>query len=198
MIIGVCGLIGSGKGTVADHLVEAHGFTKLSFADALKDSVASLFNWDRKLLEGDTEESRAWREKRDDFWSEELGREVTPRLVLQLFGTECMRHGFYDGIWVSLVKQKILVNPNCNFVIPDTRFLNEMYMIRSLGGQIWEVERENPDWFTLYRTQNIEPLTIHRSEWEWIRGPIDQLLKNDKNIDWLKTQVDTYIALWYK
>lgn len=198
MIIGVCGLIGSGKGTVADYLVEAHGFTKLSFADALKDATAVLFNWDRALLEGDTKESRTWREQPDPFWSKELGREITPRSVLQVIGTECMRNGFYDNIWVSIVKQKILANPKCNVVIPDTRFLNEIEMIRSLGGQIWEVERENPDWFTLYRTQNIEPLAIHRSEWEWIRGSIDQVIVNDKDIVWLKNQVDTYIALWYK
>ena len=37
MIIGICGLIGSGKGTVADILVEYHGFQKISFADKLKD-----------------------------------------------------------------------------------------------------------------------------------------------------------------
>ena len=41
MIIGICGLIGSGKGTVADILVENHNFEKLSFADKLKDGVAS-------------------------------------------------------------------------------------------------------------------------------------------------------------
>ena len=39
MIIGICGLIGSGKGTVADILVEQHNFTKISFADKLKDGV---------------------------------------------------------------------------------------------------------------------------------------------------------------
>ena len=38
MIIGVVGFIGSGKGTVADILVEKHGFVKLSFADAVKDA----------------------------------------------------------------------------------------------------------------------------------------------------------------
>ena len=58
MIIGICGLIGCGKGTVGDILVENHGFTKLSFADKLKDGVATVFNWDRQMLEGDTVESR--------------------------------------------------------------------------------------------------------------------------------------------
>ena len=50
MLIGICGLIGSGKGTVADTLVNDHGFTKISFADKLKDSVATMFDWDRNLL----------------------------------------------------------------------------------------------------------------------------------------------------
>ena len=39
------------------------------------------------------------------------------RLVLQLFGTDCMRNGFFDGIWVSPVKQKILENSDTNWVI---------------------------------------------------------------------------------
>ena len=43
MIIGITGLIGSGKGTVADILVEEHNFIKLSFADKLKDGVATVF-----------------------------------------------------------------------------------------------------------------------------------------------------------
>ena len=40
MIIGICGLIGSGKGTVADIPVE-HNFKKVSFADKLKDGVST-------------------------------------------------------------------------------------------------------------------------------------------------------------
>ena len=108
MLIGICGLIGNGKGTVADYLVEKHQFEKLSFADSLKDGVSAVFGWDRDMLEGDTDRSRIWREKADEFWTSETGDTVSPRLVLQLFGTDCMRQGFFDGIWVSLVKQKIL------------------------------------------------------------------------------------------
>ena len=82
MLIGVVGLIGSGKGTVSDRLVEQHGYQKDSFAKSLKDAVAAMFNWDRNLLEGDTDASRQWREQPDAFWSEKFGKPTTPRWVL--------------------------------------------------------------------------------------------------------------------
>ena len=85
MIIGICGLIGSGKGTVADILQDDFGFTKISFADSLKDAVAAVFSWDRQLLEGATDESRHWREQIDPWWADRLKMpELTPRLILQL------------------------------------------------------------------------------------------------------------------
>ena len=108
MIIGICGLISCGKGTVADILVDEHNFKKISFADKLKDAVSLMFDWPRDMLEGETPDSRYWREQEDKFWTEETGRSVTPRLVLQEFGTDCMRNGFYDGIWVSFVKFGVL------------------------------------------------------------------------------------------
>ena len=55
MLIGVVGLIGSGKGTVAERLVENTVHKRDSFAKSLKDAVASMFNWDRDMLEGNTE-----------------------------------------------------------------------------------------------------------------------------------------------
>ena len=85
-VIGICGLIGSGKGTVADQLVEQN-YKKISFADKLKDGVSTIFGWDRLLLEGDTRESREWREVPDEFWTKELGKDITPRLVMDLMIT---------------------------------------------------------------------------------------------------------------
>jgi len=188
MIIGICGLIGSGKGTVADTLVENHNFQKLSFADKLKDGVATIFSWDRAMLEGDTDESRQWRELKDDFWSNETKMEVTPRLVLQLFGTDCMRNGFHDGIWVSLLKKQLLDNPG-NYVVPDVRFANEVDMIRDIGGEVWEVKRgPDPQWLIEYETTGAEP-TVHPSEWRWIKSKKDLVIENNSTLDDLKYQV---------
>ncbi len=201
MIIGLCGLIGAGKGTVSDILVE-QGFTKVSFADKLKDGVSDIFGWDRALLEGDTDESRQWREQRDDFWSAETEMEITPRLVLQLFGTDCMRNGFYEGIWVSTLKKRIIDHPG-DYVIPDVRFRNEQNMIRELGGQIWRVQRGDiPEWYGCAMLDNttgstlMEAYDVHSSEYKWIdmNNKFDATFYNENTIEDLKNLVLAEIA----
>ena len=201
MIIGICGLIGSGKGSVGDILVE-QGYTKVRFADKLKDGVATIFGYDRSMLEGDTDESRSWREQTDEFWSKETGRIITPRIVLQEFGTDCMRNGYYDGIWVSLLKQHILDNPG-NYVIPDVRFRNEQDMIRELSGQIWRVQRGDvPEWYGCAMLDNttggnlMEAYDIHSSEYKWIdlNNKFDTTIYNNSTLDQLKQLVLNEIA----
>jgi len=196
MIIGICGLIGSGKGTVGDILVE-QGFTKVSFADKLKDGVATIFGWNRAMLEGDTDESRNWREQPDDFWSQETGRNITPRIVLQEFGTECMRDGFDDSIWVSLLKKQMLDNPG-DYVIPDVRFRNEQDMIRELGGEIWRVQRGDvPEWYGCAMLDNttgsnlMESYDVHVSEYKWIdmNNKFNTTIYNNSTLEQLKQLV---------
>ena len=196
MIIGICGLIGSGKGSVGDILVE-QGYTKVSFADKLKDGVATIFGYDRSMLEGDTDESRSWREQPDEFWSKETGRTITPRIVLQEFGTDCMRNGYYDGVWVSLLKQQILDNPG-DYVIPDVRFRNEQDMIRELGGEIWRVQRGDvPEWYGCAMLDNttggnlMQAYDIHSSEYKWIdlNNKFDTTIYNNNTLDQLKQLV---------
>ena len=163
MLIGVVGLISSGKGTVADRLEQEHKFRKDSFAKSLKDAVSSMFNWDREMLEGKSDKSRAWREKPDTFWSKRFGKDVTPRWVLQYFGTEVMRQGMHDSIWIDSCLARYNGTPT---VIADTRFENEIKMIRESGGKIILVKRgQDPDWFTSYVEGNIIPAGIHSSEY---------------------------------
>ena len=195
MIIGMCGLIGTGKDTVADILVNNYNFIKVSFADKLKDGVATVFSWDREMLEGTTDESRTWREQKDEFWSRETNEHITPRLVLQMFGTDCMRNGFYNGIWVSIVKQQIINNPNKNFVIPDVRFPNEAKMIKEVNGEVWRICRgPDPQWFISYVKDNIVPTDVHESEWQWAKLDLDCVIHNNDTIIDLKNQVSDHLA----
>ena len=195
MIIGMCGLIGTGKDTVADILVNNYNFIKVSFADKLKDGVATVFSWDREMLEGTTDESRTWREQKDEFWSRETNEHITPRLVLQMFGTDCMRNGFYNGIWVSIVKQQIINNPNKNFVIPDVRFPNEAKMIKEVNGEVWRICRgQDPQWFISYVKDNIVPTDVHESEWQWAKLDFDCVIHNNDTVKDLKNQVSSHLA----
>ena len=195
MIIGICGLIGSGKDTVAQYLIDNHNFVKISFADKLKDAVGVMFNWDRELLDGKTDESRAWREQVDQYWTAETGRTITPRLVLQEFGTECMREGFFDGIWVSLTKQHILNNPKTNFVIPDVRFPNEAKMLYEINGEVWRVKRGvDPMWFRIYQDVGVEPKDVHPSEWAWAHTKFTQTIENNGTLEQLRNQVQDHLV----
>tara|TARA_E500000178_G_C17035623_1_gene763205 strand:- start:2527 stop:3138 length:612 start_codon:yes stop_codon:yes gene_type:complete len=195
VLIGICGLIGSGKDTVAQNLIDNHNFVKISFADKLKDAVASMFSWDRDLLDGKTDKSRAWREQVDQYWTQETGREITPRLVLQEFGTECMREGFYDGIWVSLTKKHIIDNPNTHFVIPDVRFPNEAKMLYEVGGQVWRVKRgQDPIWFRIYQDVGVEPKDVHASEWAWAHTKFTHTIDNNGTLLDLKSQVQDHLV----
>ena len=193
MIIGICGLIGSGKGTVSDILVEEHGFKKISFADSLKDAVAAVFSWDRELLEGDTDVSRMWRETKDTWWADRLGiPDLTPRLILQLWGTEVCRTGFHNDIWIASLERKL--RSNTNYVIPDTRFPNEVNLIKKISGEIWCVKRgPDPKWFVQYQLGGSPPNHIHSSEWEWARSKFNKTLANDGTLDDLKALVKSLV-----
>jgi hypothetical protein len=186
-LIGVCGLIGSGKDTIAGTLVGI-GWTRYSMAKPLKDMTAALFNWPRDMVEGDTAESRAWREQRDDWWSERLAREITPRSVLQYMGTEVMRQNFHDDIWVACM-EKFYAENGPHIVISDVRFPFEIAAIRRLGGEIWHVYRPPlPYWFERAAMGKDIP-EVHLSERAWLGIEPDQTFWNTGSLQDLKNAV---------
>ncbi len=208
MIIGICGFIGSGKDTVADYLVNFHEFRRESFANTLKDAVAAVFGWDRTLLEGRTKEAREWREQVDPWWAERLGMpNLTPRWVLQYWGTEVCRKGFHDDIWIASLENK-LRNSKDDVVISDCRFPNEIRAIKAAGGLVVRVIRgPDPDWYNDALNANagptnmkwaggkhrLETLKIHASETAWIGTKFDHILDNNSTIDDLFRQVRSLV-----
>lgn len=202
MIIGITGFAGSGKGTVGQYLVREHGYVETSFAKTLKDTVAAVFCWPRELIEGDTVESREWRETIDPWWSKKMGRPVTPRWALQYVGTDVMRMHFNTNIWIWSVEKQIL-DLNQNVVITDCRFPNEVNLLRELGGKfLWVRRPELPEWYDAALNQNKNlgyDMTkkyshIHNSEWAWIGTPIDAEIMNSKTINHLYKETDKCLA----
>jgi hypothetical protein len=195
MIIGIVGFAGSGKGTVGDILIRDYDFHRLSFADGVKDAVAVIFGWPRHLLEGDTSESRDFRETKDEWWSEKFGYEVTPRFMMQKMGTEAGREVFHDQLWVHALARK--AEQYKNVVIPDVRFPNEIEYIRNSGGFVIRVSRgKDPKWFETARTANktkdhseMIKNNIHYSEWAWIGSTFDYQLPNNGSLIMLESDV---------
>jgi hypothetical protein len=205
MIIGVCGLIGAGKDTIADYLVNIHEFKRESFANTLKDAVAYIFGWDRELLEGRTRQSRAWREQPDEWWSNRLGMTITPRWVLQYWGTEVARRGFHDDIWIASLENKLRKITD-DVVISDCRFPNEIAAIRSAGGQVVRVVRgPDPDWYPFAELINqtqinhvqhswaktqLEKFSVHISETAWAGTEFDAVILNNTSLGDLYQQIN--------
>lgn len=215
MIIGICGLIGSGKDTIADYLQNIHQFKRESFAATLKDAVASVFGWDRELLEGRTKHSREWRETVDPWWAERLAMpNLTPRWVLQYWGTEVFRKGFHDDLWIAALENK-LRNGSDDIVITDCRFPNEIRAIRAAGGVVVRVRRgPEPAWFDTAIQVNAGPKGpqhsggggwmfakhalaehgVHASETAWAGTVFDYEIDNDADgLDPLFAQVKNLI-----
>jgi len=205
MIIGICGFIGSGKDTVADYLTNFHGFRRESFANSLKDAVAQVFSWDRTMLEGRTKQAREWREQVDPWWSDRLKLpELTPRWVLQHWGTEVCRHGFHDDIWIASLENKLRHSED-DVVISDCRFPNEIAAIRRARGLVVRVIRgPEPEWYDsalafnhgenknmLWSTSKsrLEKLKIHASETAWVGTKFDAVLDNNGSLDDLYLQI---------
>lgn len=203
MLIGLVGFIGSGKDTVAKMFVEK-GCHQDSFASPLKDVCSAIFGWDRTLLTGDTIESRDFRETPDMYWTKKLGiANFTPRLALQLMGTEVMRNHFNEDIWLSSLEYRIMkqhASAPCT-VISDARFTNELDLIKQMGGKIIWVQRgELPDWFETASTSATNVVSrrimettykdVHESEWNWAGYPSDYIINNDGTLEDLQHQVD--------
>ena len=84
MLIGLCGLPRNGKGTVAEHLRDAHGFKHTKFTGPLKAmldvflaSAGVDFETRERMIEGDLKET-----------PQPFMGNKTPRWAMQSLGTE--------------------------------------------------------------------------------------------------------------
>lgn len=136
MIIAASAWARCGKDTVADYLVEKHGYVKLSFATPMREA---LYRLNPTIQVGGYHMSLA--QAVDLMGWEALKAESTDiRALMQRLGTEVGREMFGQDFWVNLAMKEATKYEKVVFA--DCRFVNEAEAVRSAGGAVWRIERK--------------------------------------------------------
>ena len=202
MIIGLVGWIGSGKNTVAEVFADKHEYKKDSFAAPLKDATANIFNWPRNTLEGDTDHSRHFRECVDPYWANKLQiKNFTPRLALQVIGTEIMRESFHHKIWLDSLEHRYIAGGQKPTIVTDCRFRNELAFVKQMGGFTIRVKRgDDPHRTEIakqaqegndFAIQQLSDIGIHASEWDHTGVLVDFIIENNGTLEQLTDKVSS-------
>lgn len=177
-LIGLMGVAGAGKSTVAEHLATAHDYIRLSFATPLKEMLR-IFNLPSANLYGNLKS-----EPLDCFGGK------STREAMQTLGTEWGR-ALYSDIWVHIMERRIqdfegFARP---LVIDDMRFANEVSMVKRLGGEVWIVRRREAE---LQHHQ-------HMSEQGWLEVMRERaysvMFSNDSTIPTLQAKIDIILGV---
>lgn len=201
MIIGVSGYAGSGKDTVGaiiqylqcnlpqisieqvcanyaeyeELLDEESGWEIRKFAGKLKDIASHLTGIDIEDFEdADFKKTNLGKE----WWTtcDEGYQPMTVRDFLQKLGTDAMRMGLHDNVWVNALMADY--TEESNWIITDTRFPNEAQAIKDKGGIIIRVDRPG-----------VKPINDHPSETGLDGWNFDYKIANVSDIYTLKETV---------
>jgi Dephospho-CoA kinase len=154
-IIGLTGLAGSGKSTVAKHLVSKHGFTILSFAGPLKKMMRTLDPIVSYTLPfGGSEEEAALKALRlsevfrrydgDELGVKKSGYGPEYRRLLQTLGTDCIR-AISPNFWIDAAMSQ-MTDTNGRYVFDDVRFPNEAEVILEANpAGLWNLQRPDQE-----------------------------------------------------
>lgn len=174
---------------LSDKANSLSGWQTKRFANKVKDIVCLLINCTKEQLEDGAfkekplgeewkiYEARGWNFENQIEYNKYASKDdipknytliqdylPTPRLLLQLIGTECGRNIIHPNIWVNSLMSEYKPTNDCqqhsdglfytdehgenevipiypNWIIPDVRFHNEIEVIKKMGGYIWRIER---------------------------------------------------------
>lgn len=168
MIIGLSGYAQSGKDTVANILVDQYGFTRVAFADKIREFLYESGPDYLKCLV-------------DEVGWENAKQHKKVREMLQNTGVGA-RKVFGDDFWVYQAMGSI-ASAHSNIVVTDVRFLNEANIIKENGGQIWRIKRFG-----------VDAVNAHISETEMDDYKVNQIFVNNGTLDDLSALVRARMA----
>lgn len=173
-IIALSGWARSGKDTIADHLVEKHGFIKLSFATPMREALYKLDPEIRDM----TGLVYHFRQAVNLFGWEDMKTYFPEyRGLMQRMGTEVGREMFGENFWVEQAFKQI--PEGAKVVFADCRYQNEASAVRDVGGEIWRISKPG-----------VEAANDHTSEHDLNNYTFDSYVFNISTIEELKRTVD--------
>jgi len=176
--IGLSGWAKSGKDTVAQYLVENHGFTRISFADPMRDALLALDPYvpymGLHMRLSTVIRFRGWDNAKRDV------PEI--RELLQRFGTEVGRNMFGQDFWVNQAIEKATRYEKV--VFSDCRYNNEADAVKAIGGVVWRIFRPE-----------VSAVNGHTSEQDLNNYPFDSHIQNDSTLENLHALIENELEL---
>lgn len=172
MIIGLTGYAQSGKDTLANILVKKFGYTRVAFADPIREL---LYEMNPSVKDGGYRVQGVV-----DGYGWDFAKNAFPeiRTLLQNLGVGA-REVFGEGFWVQQALRK--VHFEGNYVITDVRFTNEADAICKYdNAQIWRVRRPG-----------IGAVNLHESETQMDGYKVDQIFLNAGTVEDLEALLTT-------
>jgi hypothetical protein len=136
-VIGIKGIAGAGKSTIALYLTDRYGYVRSRFAGSLKAMLTAHL---RECGIDDAEIERMVDGDLKEVTSAHLGGK-SPRYAMQTLGTEWGRQLISPTLWTDTVTSRldaISANDNGRSVLDDCRFANESDFVHARGG--WTIE----------------------------------------------------------
>ena len=158
LIISFSGFQGSGKDTLANHLVKKHGFKRLAFADAMKDICAKKYDVPRHLFDDPSLKDKIIPK-----------HNLTPReMCLQVGPEERAKNPL---IFINTVINQI--KDTDKIIITDARKLEEIKELRRKFGQRY---------FAFYIRRFTKSVSDHPIEYEIQSRNCDIVLYNSRDL----------------
>ncbi len=142
MIIGIHGFKQSGKDTLAKLFVDEFSFSRVAFADKVKEALHVIFDVPREKLHGSDEDKNSlskvrWNHLHGIQPSADSHKEfLSIRELMQIFATEMCRQ-VIPGIWY----QYLPLHEHKHVVVSDLRFTNEAQYLKDNKALLIRVTR---------------------------------------------------------